>query len=162
LSLLCDLSRTLSTVQSLEDVSRKALEMLLEITPAERGAIFLLESGALKPAMVCHRPDSKQTGDGVVLSSTLAERILTERKGIITADAAEDPRFAHGKSIVLGGLHSIACAPLVGKEGNLGILYVENPNIGAFRQDDLELLVAVAAQIGLTIENARFFDALRR
>jgi signal transduction histidine kinase len=164
LALLCDLSRALSTVYSLEQVSRKGIEVLLESTSADRGAMFLLASDAvtLEPAMVCER-DGATGGGPVAISSTVARRILSERKGIITADAAEDPRFSHGESVVLRGLRSIACAPLVGKGGNLGILYLENNrSIGAFTHDDLELLCAVASQVSLSVENARFFEALRR
>ncbi|MBI3694520.1 MAG: FHA domain-containing protein [Acidobacteria bacterium] len=165
LGLLCDLSRALSTLYSLEDVSQKALQILLETTQAERGAMFLLQDDGktLRPTTVCERKGGPATSGSVAISSTVADRILAERKGIITADAGEDPRFAHGQSVVLRGLRSIACAPLVGASGNLGILYLENNrSIGAFSHDDLELLCAVASQVGLSVENAKFFEALRR
>ncbi len=163
LGLLYDLGRALSSVQSLDDVSRLAVQILLETTPAERGAVFLLEEDGktLRPAMVCVRDGVDSRLGPVALSSTVAQRILSERIGIITADAASDPRFAHGKSIE--GLRSIACAPLIGKAGNLGILYVENNHsVGAFANDDLKLLCAVASQVGLSVENARFFEALKQ
>src|SRR5262245_59102444 len=153
LQLLCDLALALSTVHSLEDVSRKALEFLLETSRAERSAIFLLEGSpsALRPVMVCDRENTSPAPPPVALSSTVAYRILTERKGIVAADAATDPRFAHGQSVVLYGLRSIACAPLIGKEGALGILYIENNRaVGAFALQDLLLLCAVASQIGLS------------
>ena len=165
LGLLCDLSRALSTVYSLEDVSKKAIQILLETTQAERGAVFLLEGedGLLRPAMVCEREGVRGLPGPVAVSQTVAKRILTERKGIITADAGEDPRFAHGQSVVMRGLRSIACAPLVGQAGNLGILYLENNrSIGAFSHDDLELLCAVASQVGLSVENAKFYEELKR
>ena len=164
LGLLCDLSRALSTVHTLEEVAREAIQILLEVTKAERGAIFLLqEDESLLPALVSERSGLDDTLGPVVLSSTVAKRILSERKGVITADAGIDPRFAHGESVVLHGLRSIACAPLVGKGGNLGILYLENNHtIGAFTQDDLKLLCAVASQIALSVENAKLFEALKR
>ncbi|MBI3665767.1 MAG: FHA domain-containing protein [Acidobacteria bacterium] len=164
LALLCDLSRALSTVYSLDDVSCQAIQILLETTQAERGAIFLLDGdNTLRPTMVCERGGTASSTVPVSISSTVSNRILSERKGIITADAAEDPRFAHGQSVVLRGLRSIACAPLVGKGGNLGILYLENNrSIGAFTHDDLELLCAVASQVGLSVENAKFFEELKR
>ena len=165
LGLLCDLSRALSTLYKLDDVSQKALQILLETTQAERGAMFLLQEDGktLLPNTVCERKGGPAAPGSVAISSTVAQRILTERKGIITADAGEDPRFAHGQSVVLRGLRSIACAPLVGASGNLGILYLENNrSIGAFSHDDLELLCAVASQVGLSVENAKFFEALKR
>jgi len=64
--------------------------------------------------------------------------------------------------VVASGLHSVACAPMLGKSGNLGILYIENKTtVGAFTHEDLQLLCAVASQIGLAIENAKFFETLK-
>ena len=170
LSLLLELSRALSSAHSLEEVSKKAIELLFETTPAERGAIFLLEgkNDQLIPVTVHHRNSGEggELSEGelpITVSSTIAARILNERRGIVTADAAEDPRFAQGQSVVAYGLRSIACAPLVGKEGNLGILYLENNRtVGAFAHEDLSLLCAVGGQVGLAVENARFYDALQR
>jgi len=165
LGLLFDLSRSLSSLQSVEEVSRKALEILLQSTPAERGAVFLLQGdhGNLEPVMVVNRNESQESRDPVVLSRTVSERILAERIGIITADAISDPRFAHGPSVVMQGLRSIACAPLVGKGGNRGVLYLENKRAaGAFTNDDLQLLCAVSSQVGLSVENALFFEAFKR
>jgi signal transduction histidine kinase len=165
LRLLFDLSHALSSLYSVSEVSEKALDILLETTRAERGAIFLLdERGSLNLATVRVRDAPPGAPPPVVeLSSTIADRILKERKGILTADAATDDRFAHGYSVVVRQLRSLACAPLLGKSGDLGILYLENnQSIGAFTHGDLSLLCAVASQIGLAIENARFFDALRR
>ncbi len=165
LALLCELSRALSALFTLDSVSRKAIQILLETTKAERGAIFLLQPDqTLLPTTVCDRDGGGAGPDAapVSISSTVSQRILTERKGIITADAAVDPRFAHGQSVVLRGLRSIACAPLVGQAGNLGILYLENNrSIGAFTHDDLELLCAVASQVGLSVENAKFYEELK-
>lgn len=165
LALLYDLGRALSTVDSIDEISHKALQILLESTRAERGAIFLQnqERTSLLPAIVRDRQAGSTSGAEITLSSTVASRILSERKAVVTADAAADPRFASGKSVVLQGLRSIACAPLVGKGGTLGILYLENKHsVGAFTKEDLQLLSAVASQIGLAIENAQFFEALRR
>ncbi len=164
LRLLFDLSNALSTLYSVLEVSEKGLEILLEATRAERAAIFLLEEGrALRLKSVRNRNGAGTDHAAVELSSTIAKRVLDDRKGIITADAAADDRFAQGLSVAIQGLRSLACAPLLGKSGNLGILYLENNRaIGAFSQDDLSLLCAVASQIGLAIENARFYDALRR
>lgn len=164
LRLLFDLSNALSALYSVSEVSEKALDILLESTRAERGAIFLLdERRALHLATVRMRNAPADAPPVVELSSTIADRILKERKGILTADAATDDRFAHGYSVVVRQLRSLACAPLLGKSGDLGILYLENnQSIGAFTREDLSLLCAVASQIGLAIENARFFDALKR
>jgi len=164
LRLLLDLGNAFSTEQSVEQVCQKAARILLESTEAERAAIFLMEEHGkmLSPITSCERDDRAAISKPIALSRTIAERILSERKGIVTSDAVVDERFAHGQSVVTSGLHSVACAPLLGKSGDLGILYMENKTtVGAFTHDDLQLLCAVASQIGLAIENARFFEELK-
>lgn len=165
LGLLFDLSQSMSGLYSIEEVSLKALDVLLQATRADRVAIFLLEeaSDRARPFLVSQRDPRAERSDGVSISSTVVKRVLHDRKAIVSFHAAEDPRFASAQSVMQRGLRSFACAPLVGKGGNLGILYMENNRlVGAFTNEDLELLCAVAAQLGLSVENARFFEALRQ
>src|SRR6266498_1875340 len=63
LGVLFDLSRSLSSLKSVEEVSRKALEILLESTPAERGAVFLLQDdhGRIDPVMVVNRDETGES-----------------------------------------------------------------------------------------------------
>jgi signal transduction histidine kinase len=138
-----------------DQVLRSAIESLLDLTQAERGAVYLLEEDGttLRPAMACTRTGSDEIAGPVAVSSTVAHRILTERKGIITAEAG----------VVSREVRSIACVPLVGQAGALGILYLEKSRpAGVFAVEDLGLLSVVGSQVGLALENARSLDALRQ
>jgi len=164
LRLLLDLGNALSAEHSVASVCSKATATLLEVTAAERSAIFLLDQDGktLRCLTTSGRDEDAAGSRPVVVSRTIAEKILGERKAIVTSDAVVDERFAHGKSVVASGLRSVACAPLLGRSGNLGVLYMENNSaIGAFTHEDLQLLCSVAAQIGLAIEHARFYDELK-
>ena len=163
--LLLDLSNALSTERSVEDVCRKATDFLLESTEAENAWLCLLDRDqkTLVPVISPTRGEKDMKTASVVLSRTITDRILNERRGIVTSDALADERFAHGESIADSGLRSVACAPLLGKSGTFGIIYMQNnTEVGAFTQEDLRLLCAVASQIGLAIENARFSEELKK
>jgi signal transduction histidine kinase/pSer/pThr/pTyr-binding forkhead associated (FHA) protein len=163
--LLLDLSNALSSERSVEDVCRKAAGILLELTEAERAVIYLLQEDqeTLSEMTSCAREGSAASERPAILSRTIADRILSERRGIVTSDAVADERFAYGLSVAAAGLRSVACSPLLGKGGNLGILYIENNTaVGAFGHEDLQLLCGIASQIGLAIENAKFYEALKR
>ena len=163
--LLLELSNTLSSEHSVEDVCRKATSILLELTEAERAVIYLLQEDQKTLSEATSRvKEGNNAAEGpMVLSRTIADRILKERRGIVTSDALADERFAYGQSVAAAGLRSVACAPLLGKGGSLGILYIENNTaVGAFVHEDLQLLCGIASQIGLAIENARFYEELRR
>jgi signal transduction histidine kinase len=162
--LLLDLSNALSSERSAEDVCTKGAKILLELTEAERAVIYLLQEDqkTLFEVTSCTREGSTAAEKSMILSRTIADRILSERRGIITSDAIADERFAYGRSVAAAGLRSVACAPLLGRRGNVGILYIENnTEVGAFTHEDLQLLCGIASQIGLAIENARFYEALK-
>jgi len=163
--LLLDLSNALSMEHSVEDVCRKATDFLLESTEAENAWICLLhqDQKTLVPVISRSREENGMKTASIVLSRTITDRILNEHRGIVTSDALADERFAHGQSIADSGLRSVACAPLLGKSGTFGIIYMQNnTEVGVFTQEDLRLLCAVASQIGLAIENARFSEELKK
>ncbi len=69
---------------------------------------------------------------------------------------------ARSKDLVdLTGTHSFICVPIVYENESLGVLCVVNMNSAAHpRQSDLNLLMGVAPQIAISINNARFFEKL--
>lgn len=58
-------------------------------------------------------------------------------------------------------LHTVACVPLAGKNRTLGILVLIDPDQHSIASSDLDFLTAVGRQIGIAVENALLFDALK-
>jgi signal transduction histidine kinase len=57
--------------------------------------------------------------------------------------------------------HPVVCVPLVGKNRNLGMMILINPNGHSFPASEVNLLTSIGVQIGIAVENALLFDALR-
>jgi DNA-binding NtrC family response regulator len=56
-------------------------------------------------------------------------------------------------------LKSVACIPISGPSGVLGVLYLEHRlRAGRFQEDDIDLLVAFADQAAIALENARLWS----
>ncbi len=113
------------------------------------------------------------------ISRAIVMRALQHGHSILTPDAATDIRFNQNESVVIGGIRSVLCAPLVARDRVTGVLYmgrdaVSKPLIttaqpektGWFRphsdrgsvskpftQADLELATAIAFQAGIALEN---------
>jgi len=82
--------------------------------------------------------------------------------GILTSDARTDPRFKQAESVVFLNIRSAMCAPLKYKDGILGILHVANHvSSGEFQEDDLRLLLGIANQAAVAIENARLYEKVQ-
>ncbi len=59
-------------------------------------------------------------------------------------------------------IHSAVVVPLKTREVMIGILYVYSPVPDKFREEDQQLLLALADQAAIAIENARLYQQVRQ
>jgi serine phosphatase RsbU (regulator of sigma subunit) len=155
---ILEISRTLAGTVDLNALLPKILDSLFGIFPgADRGCILLKDgpNGQMIPRAIKHRRPGED--ESVKLSRTIVNKVLTEKTGILSADAASDSRFQASESIANFTIRSMMCVPLLGLDGEpLGIINIDTQNpLKQFQTDDLDLLLAVAGQAALSYENAR-------
>ncbi|MEX0725144.1 MAG: SpoIIE family protein phosphatase [Planctomycetaceae bacterium] len=153
-----EITRNLAGTVAPDALLPKILETLFNVFPhADRGCVLIKDgvTGKLIPKAVKHRQSSEDAS--VKLSRTIVNKVLTEKSAILSADAANDARFEASESISNLTIRSMMCAPLLDLSGEpLGIINIDTQNaFKQFRDDDLELLVAIAGQAALSYENAR-------
>jgi serine phosphatase RsbU (regulator of sigma subunit)/pSer/pThr/pTyr-binding forkhead associated (FHA) protein len=165
LKALLEISRTLGKALGLAEVLPKLLDGLFSIFPqADRGFIVLLDprTARLVPkAIKYRRQDDAQT---LRISRTIISEVMAGKEAILSADAASDVRFDMAESIVDFQIRSMICAPLVNREGDaLGVIQLDalDPR-NRFRQEDLDVLAAVACQAAIAVENAQLLEAAMR
>ena len=155
---ILEISRSLAGTVDLETLLPKILDTLFQIFPyADRGSILLkdAETGRMRPATQKHRrTDADET---VKLSKTILNKVLEEKTGILSADAAKDARFEASESISSLTIRSMMCVPMLSLEGEpMGIINIDTQNpLNQFKAEDLDLLMAVAGQAALSYESAR-------
>jgi serine phosphatase RsbU (regulator of sigma subunit) len=84
-------------------------------------------------------------------------------QAILSEDASADAQFDMSQSIADCKIRSMVVAPLTGNVGGpaLGVIQLDTQDrFKKFTQDDLRLLIAVAVQAGVAIENARMHESL--
>ncbi len=158
LKAVLEITRSLAGTVDLQAILPKILDTLFSIFPqADRGCILLKEEG--KTQMIPRAIKHRRTGDddSVKLSRTILNKVLTEKTGILSADAANDARFNASESISNFTIRSMMCVPLLGLNGDpLGVINIDTQNpLKQFQNEDLDLLMAVAGQAAVTFENAR-------
>ena len=80
---------------------------------------------------------------------------------VVLADAAADGRFENDPYIKARQPRSVLCLPLLRQSQRVGLLYLENNlTTGAFAGERLEAPRLLAAQIAISLENARLYDEL--
>ena len=154
------INQALAGTVEIANISPKILAALFEIFPqADRGSILIRtdpESG-MKPVAQKHRDASND--ESVRLSRTILDKVVDEKTGILSADAASDARFSASESISSLTIHSMMCVPLMDHEGEVfGVINLDTQNpMKRFTKEDLQLLLAVASQSANAYENARLW-----
>jgi len=160
LRLLSDISKTLVTVQPLEQVLARVVDLVFDVVPAER-AFLLLRDSWDQPltARVLRNRDGSVPGK-VTLSRTVVANVMRDRVAILAKDARYDSRLDASSSIQAMNIRSFMCAPLWNRNDVIGVLYCDNPRSKQFIEDDLEVFTALCNYAAVAIEQARLSQLL--
>jgi len=164
LNALLEITRSLGRALSLDEVLPQVLNGLFKVfVQADRGFIALRdESGALIPRWWRVWPqDSTET---IRVSRTIVTKVMESKEGILSADVMMDEEFNKAQSIADFRIRSMMCAPLTDSEGkSMGVIQVDTvKQAKRFTQEDLEVLLAVASQAGIAIDNAQLHERAMR
>lgn len=144
-----ELSREIALERDLQKLLDKILENVFRFVRADRGVIFLQNSGELTPA-ASYRRDG--TDAPIPVSSTIMNHVVKERKTVLTHDASMDFAASKGKSMILNRISSAIVAPLLHNDDILGVLWLDSESLAQFQQKDLELVTSIANQAAMFIE----------
>ncbi len=148
-------NQAIASEQKLSGVFERIMDQVFSLLPADTGVILLKteESDAPKVEYV----HSKTGSDSVHVSTTIVSRAFERGEAVITCNAMDDSRFSAGMSIITQNISSAMCAPLTHQEERLGVIYVDSHGVtDAFKNSDLELLVALAGPAATAIKNAQY------
>lgn len=156
------INQSLAGQVELTEIAPRILDVLFDIFPqADRGSIQVRLPGSERLVPVAQKRRAEGDDETVRLSRTILMKVLDERIGILSADAANDARFSASESISSLKLHSMMCVPLLDLQGNaFGVINLDTQNpMKRFTDEDLELLMAVASQAANAYENVRLLES---
>src|SRR5437899_2267974 len=81
---------------------------------------------------------------------------------MLPAKAHLDPRFKTFPNLHEDEYESILAVPILARERLEGALNVRTRQVRAFTQDEIDFLVAIAGQVGQSIEHAKLYAAAQR
>lgn len=145
---------------SLDEVLPKILNALMKIfLQADRGFIVLQSpNGDLVPKWARMRRENEN--ESLRISRTICRMVMESKEAILSADAANDKAFELSQSIADFRIRSMMCAPLLDSDGKaMGVLQIDTlDQRHRFTETDLELLVSVAGQAAISIDNAQLHE----
>ncbi|MGH2522792.1 MAG: GAF domain-containing protein, partial [Anaerolineales bacterium] len=166
LDLLYRASREISSRLNLDELLPRLLKAVVESTQARTGSILVFDAQQrVQHAALMHEGTFQLDKNRVMattLDNGLAGWVVRHRQPALVRDTLQDPRWNRRPDDEQQGAKSAICVPLLGRERAVGVLTVVKVPAGAFDEQDLTLLIAIADQAGIAIENARLFAESER
>lgn len=160
LSAMLTVSQGLAAAVDLDDLLELIVSELVQAIDAERGTLYLIdeERGELFSRVLLEdvgilREVRVKIGQGI------AGHVAASGEVLNIPCAYDDPRFVSAFDQVTGyRTETVLAAPMRNpQQGIIGVVQLLNKKGGAFTERDERLLVAMAAQAAISIENARLY-----
>ena len=160
MSRLVAFSEELMRENSPEQLFKKLLKSVVEITGAEKGFVIVMQDG--NRHLAASHNVGKETLDLSRISDTIVDQVLESRRPVIVSDAMSDNKFGRSRSVVDLKLSSVMCVPLLYRNDLLGVLYLGNDAVtGLFTEGDLAQLQIWATQASLIVHTALLLNELK-
>lgn len=166
--LMLDVATSVGQTLDLDLLMDRIVVKITEVLEADRSTLFLVDHASnelwAKKAQGAEVEEIR-----FPLSSGLAGHVATTGDVLNIDDAYEDPRFNQAFDKSTGfRTHSMLCCPVKNRDGEvIGVTQVMNKHVGGhgeigpFGQDDIELLLALSAQIAVALQNAKLYESTR-
>ncbi len=163
---ILEISQILTSTYDLDELLQIILAAATELTKTEAASILLLdESGTeLRFTATTGRDRDKLMALRVPVENSLAGTILQSGEPMVFDDVRQDPRHFDGidKQIAFES-RSMLGVPLLMRERPVGVLEALNKvDASPFSEEDGQVLMTLAAQAAVAIENARLITALQK
>jgi len=163
LSILNDISKVVSSVLNLE----KLLDVYIDLVRSKIGICncsILLVDDESDELVVCASDGengSRLVGARTPMGLGIEGWVAENRIPVLVDDLANDSRF-RDKGSAKYDRGSFICAPLVAKGELLGVIDLNEKTSGEkFSESDLKLLITIAGQVSVAIDNARLYRILQ-
>lgn len=156
--MLNELGRAVGSSLDVEQVLHLLLEQTLKLTQATLAYVILPDGDDLRCRFGLSRDGERRTG--LEISYTLARRVLASREPLCILDTGAD-LSAQTASVMALDLQSVMCVPMWNQDALVGLLYVSSNSIAyTFTEADLDLLIAIAGQAAVSVQNAIYVSEL--
>lgn len=179
LNIMYQTALAVSHTLDIDQLLVRIMELILQWVQADRGCIFLLdpENDQPLPKVARYRQESPDDRE-IVISRTILEYVLQNEEGVLTGNAADDERWDDPESVMQLGIREAICVPMRGRYGIVGAIYVDTSTTvpddltmiqspadlfgRRFKQEHLQMMIAIGNQSGIAIEDTTFYSGLVR
>lgn len=160
LSTLVEINHEITSILDLDQLLNKIAELTHRIVPFEIFAILLVDEakGELYHHFAIGHPADVVRNLRIPIGEGVTGTAALERRPVVVDDVRKYPRYIEA----VKAARSELAIPLISQNRVVGVLDIESPEIGYFREEQVRLLNLLASQIAIAIENAKVYESERR
>lgn len=158
---LTQIAQTITSSLDIDDVIQRTMAGINTVLDVEAGSLLLVDehSGELYFKITLRGENKQITSFRLRPGEGIAGWVVTHNQPTIVNAPASDPRFSSKIDRAIGfTTRMLLCAPLIVQGKPIGALEVLNKRSGPFNQTDQNLLVSMAASLGIALKNAMLYD----
>ncbi len=161
----------ISHTLDIDQLLKRILELIFQWVQADRGCIMLVDpqTKQLTPQVRLTR-HGVSADEKITISKTILDFVMERNEGVLTSDARQDERWDPAASIVQMGVREAICVPMQARYDVVGVIYIDTSltpqevlqhgAVNKFNEDHLKLMIAIAHQAALAIEDTRYYSAM--
>jgi DNA-binding NtrC family response regulator len=159
-TLLTEAALALSQERDPNRLMEIALDAAIGVTGAERGILLIGADGGGQRVAHTRYLDGEMADGLAGLSSTIAQRALSDGEVVVSNDIRSDPRFSQCASVALG-VARVLCAPIHARGEIEGAIYLDRRTRGRpFEATSVAAARTVGAMLAAALLSARTITAL--
>lgn len=171
LSSVMKASQAISGEIVLEQLWTSTMRIMLESAGGQRGCFVVRRDERLFIEGLCEvgidtvaGPLAMESADGAQeVPVAVVYQVLNTQRPVVLNDATRFGHFARDAYLLERPPQSLLCVPLMRGDQCEGVIYIENGLAShVFTTDRIDLIKLLAAQVSISIENARLYAAQRR
>ncbi|HJY90887.1 MAG TPA: GAF domain-containing protein, partial [Candidatus Acidoferrum sp.] len=160
LMVLTEVSREISSILDVEELLRRAAELVKRVIDYQIVSIMLYDE---EQKVFRHRLDVKhgQRVQGklrVAASEGIVGAAATLREPVLVPDVTVDERYL----LVNPETRSELAIPMLHKGKVIGVLDLESPQLNYFTEEHVQTLSILAANLAVSLENARLYERVAK
>jgi serine phosphatase RsbU (regulator of sigma subunit) len=150
------LARELIEDRPMDELFGFIVDRVMEHLHPSRAAIALLAPDGRSFSKVEVRRQDASDQSELTISHTLLTEIVEEKKALAFVDVTVDEKLRRAQSIIMQGIHSILCAPVMIGNAVVGVLYVDYLfTQRSISEEDVKLVAQIGRFAAIKLETTR-------
>ncbi len=156
-ALLCEVSRVIVSNRYLEEILSMLVGLTAQLMDSKICSLMLLDEEKQELVIKATQSlsDRYRTKPPIKVGESISGRVVQTKQPIIVGDVTQEKGYKYPDVAKAEGLRAMICVPMMIKDRVIGVVNCYSHAEHEFSEEEIQMLVAVANQAAVAIENTR-------